>query len=201
MSQIEAQFEDAHRAAAASVRSTVETVVDCSEIVGQPGFLTALRMLAAIDGHVVVTGLGKSGYVGKRLAATLSSVGTPAFFVHASEALHGDAGSVTSRDALIAISNSGTTTEVCRFAEIVQGLGVPVLAITGNRDSALAEMADVSVEAGAKHEADPHDLVPSASLAAVSTVGDALAIALMVYKGFTPSDFRRTHPHGSLGHR
>jgi arabinose-5-phosphate isomerase len=162
----------------------------------------ALERLLAVPGRVVVTGLGKSGLVGAKLAATLASTGTPAFFVHAADALHGDAGMVTADDLLLAISKSGTTAEVVRFAEVVQRRGVPVVAITGcGGASALCALADATVDIGDGSEADPFDLVPTTSTAVTAVVGDALAVALMVARGFGPEDFHRHHPGGALGVR
>lgn len=162
----------------------------------------ALRLLLATRGRVVVTGLGKSGLVGAKLAATLSSTGTPAFFVHAADALHGDAGMVAPGDVLLAISKSGSTPEVERFVRMVQVRGVPVVAMTGcGGASVLCELADAVVDIGVEREADPHDLAPTTSTAVTAVVGDALAIALMVAKGFGPADFHEHHPGGALGAR
>ena len=162
----------------------------------------AVDLLLRISGRVVVTGLGKSGLVGAKLAATLSSTGTSAVFIHAADALHGDAGGVRTDDAVVAISNSGETAEVCRFVELVKELGVAVVALTGcPGSSTLCRLADVRLDVGVEQEADPYDLVPSASTAATAVMGDALAIALMVARGFGPADFRRHHPAGALGRR
>ena len=162
----------------------------------------ALERLLATTGRVVVTGLGKSGLVGAKLAATLASTGTPAFFVHAADALHGDAGMVTRDDLLLAISKSGTTAEVVRFAEVVRARGVAVVAVTGcGGGSPLCELADAVVDIGAGSEADPFDLVPTTSTAVTAVVGDALAVALMVARGFGPNDFHQHHPGGALGAR
>lgn len=162
----------------------------------------ALALLLENRGRVIVTGIGKSGHVGAKLAATLASTGTPAFFVHATEALHGDAGMVVDGDVLLAISNSGTTTEVVRFAELALARGNPVVAMTGcSGSSELHRLADAVVDIGVDCEADPTGLVPSASTAVTAILGDALAIALMVARGFGPTDFHRHHPGGSLGAR
>jgi arabinose-5-phosphate isomerase len=162
----------------------------------------ALDLLLATSGRVAVTGLGKSGLVGAKLAATLASTGTPAFFVHAADALHGDAGMVTSADVLLAISNSGGTTEVVRFAEVVHGRGVPVVAMTGcGGGSPLCRLADAAIDVAVARETDPYDLVPTASTTVTAAVGDALAVALMVARGFGPDDFHRHHSGGALGTR
>lgn len=165
-------------------------------------FAPALAILLATRGRVVVTGLGKSGLVGAKIAATLASTGTPAHFVHAAEALHGDSGMVVGGDVLVAISNSGDTAEVVRFAELTAARGIPVIAMTGcGGGSALVGLADATVDVGVDCEADPFGLVPSTSTAATAMIGDALAIALMVSRDFGPDDFHRHHPGGSLGAR
>jgi arabinose-5-phosphate isomerase len=162
----------------------------------------ALDLLLATRGRVVVTGLGKSGLVGAKLAATLSSTGTPAVFVHAADALHGDAGMVAPGDLLLAISKSGRTPEVERFVRMVQARSIPVVAMTGcGGSSVLCELADAVIDIGVEREADPHDLAPTTSTAVTAVVGDALAVALMVAKGFGPADFHEHHPGGALGAR
>ena len=162
----------------------------------------AVELLLDATGRVVVTGLGKSGLVGAKLAATLASTGTSAQFVHAADALHGDAGAVRIGDVLIAISNSGETDEVACFAQLVKERGVPVIALTGcDGSSSLCKLADVRLDVGVDREADPYDLVPSASTVATAVVGDALAVAVMVARGFGPDDFHQHHPAGALGRR
>lgn len=162
----------------------------------------AIGLLLSLQGSVVVTGLGKSGLVGAKLAATLSCTGTRAFFVHAGDALHGDAGAVGPADVVIAISNSGETEEVCRFARIVKLDGVALIAMTSCRGtSTLGRMADVLLDVRVDRESDPYDLVPTSSTVATAVMGDALAIAVMVARGFGPDDFLRHHPGGSLGRR
>jgi arabinose-5-phosphate isomerase len=164
------------------------------------GTAPALERLLAVQGRIVVTGLGKSGLVGAKLAATLASTGTPAFFVHAADALHGDAGMVGADDLLLAISKSGTTPEVVRFAEVVRARGVEVVAVTGcGGGSPLCGLASATVDIGVESEADPFDLVPTTSTAVTAIVGDALAVALMVARGFGPADFHQHHPGGALG--
>ena len=162
----------------------------------------AVRLLLECEGRVVVTGLGKSGLVGAKLAATLASTGTPAFFVHAADALHGDAGAVHANDVVIAISNSGETAEVCAFAELLVARKVPVIAMTGcGGGSRLCQIASVTLDVGVEREADPYDLVPTASTTATAVLGDALAIAVMVARRFGPDDFAEHHPGGALGQR
>ena len=162
----------------------------------------ALECLLAVRGRVVVSGLGKSGLVGAKLAATLASTGTPAQFVHAADALHGDAGMVGDDDLLLAISKSGSTVEVVRFATVVRARGVAVVAMTGcGGGSPLCRLASAVIDIGVTSEADPFDLVPTTSTAVAAVVGDALAVALMVARGFGPADFHRHHPGGALGAR
>lgn len=164
--------------------------------------LPALERLLAVRGRVVVTGLGKSGLVGAKLAATLASTGTPAFFVHAADALHGDAGMVGPEDLLLAISKSGSTAEVVRFAEVLAARGVEVIAVTGcGGSSALCKVAGATIDIGVTSEADPFDLVPTTSTTVTLVVGDALAVALMAARGFGPADFHQHHPGGALGVR
>ena len=166
------------------------------------GARPALDRLLAVRGRVVVTGLGKSGLVGAKLAATLASTGTPALFVHAADALHGDSGMVGADDLLLAISKSGSTAEVVRFAEVVSARGVEVVAMTGcGGTSTLCKVATATVDIGSGAEADPFDLVPTTSTAVTMVVGDALAVALMVARGFSPTDFHQHHPAGALGAR
>ncbi len=153
-------------------------------------------------GHLLVTGLGKSGLIGSKLAATFASTGTVSHFVHAADALHGDAGMVSPRDVLLAISNSGATPEVVTFAGMVAQRGVPIVALTGcDGTSPLAELADVVLDAGVDRECDPDDLAPTASTSVCLALGDALAVALLVARGFEPDDFARFHPGGALGAR
>jgi arabinose-5-phosphate isomerase len=162
----------------------------------------AIDILLGATGRVIVTGLGKSGLVGAKLAATLASTGTPAFFVHAAEALHGDAGMLVDGDVLLAISNSGNTAEVVHFAELAAERGNQVIAMTGcGGGSCLHQLADAVIDVSVEREADPYDLVPSSSTTVTIVLGDALAIALMVARNFGPDDFGRHHPGGSLGAR
>jgi arabinose-5-phosphate isomerase len=161
----------------------------------------AVELLMSTSGRVVVSGLGKSGHVGRKIAATLASTGTPAFFVHATEALHGDAGMLTGEDVGILISNSGETAEVCQFGALLLARGIPVIAMTGQPGSTLARLAAVHLMVAVEREADPLDLAPTASTTAVMAMGDALAAALMVMRDFRHEDFAMRHPGGSLGQR
>ncbi|MGB0514693.1 MAG: KpsF/GutQ family sugar-phosphate isomerase [Wenzhouxiangellaceae bacterium] len=164
-------------------------------------FVAACRQVLACDGHLIVTGMGKSGHVGHKLAATLASTGTPAFFVHPAEASHGDLGMIRSGDLIVALSNSGETAEVVQLLPVIKRLGVGLIAITGNPASSLAQHADVHLDASVDREACPLGLAPTASTSAQLALGDALAIALLEARGFTAEDFARSHPGGSLGKR
>lgn len=164
-------------------------------------FARACQLCLAATGRVVVMGLGKSGHVGSKIAATLASTGTPAFFLHAAEASHGDLGMISRGDVVVAISNSGETAEVLALLPHLRRLGTPVIAITGGTESTLARDAAVNLDVSVAEEACPHNLAPTASTTATLAMGDALAIALLEARGFTPEDFARSHPGGSLGRR
>jgi arabinose-5-phosphate isomerase len=150
---------------------------------------------------VVVTGMGKSGHIAGKLAATLASTGTPSFFVHPGEASHGDVGMITRDDVLIALSNSGETGEILTIVPVIKRLGVPLIALTGDANSSLARLAAVQLDIGVPAEACPLNLAPTASTTAALAVGDALAVALLKARGFTEEDFARSHPAGTLGRR
>jgi arabinose-5-phosphate isomerase len=164
-------------------------------------FEHACRILLACKGRVVVTGMGKSGHIGKKIAATLASTGTPAFFVHPGEASHGDLGMITAGDVVIALSNSGTTAELITILPLLKLLAVPVIALTGNPASELATTADVHLNVGVSEEACPLNLAPTSSTTVTLVMGDALAIALLEARGFTANDFAMSHPGGALGRR
>jgi arabinose-5-phosphate isomerase len=164
-------------------------------------FARACRICLNCRGRIVVTGMGKSGHIGGKIAATLASTGTPAFFVHPGEASHGDIGMITRDDAVLALSNSGETTEILTILPVIKRLGVPLIAFTGNSDSALARIATVHLDIGVPAEACPLNLAPTASTTAALAVGDALAVALLKARGFTETDFVRSHPAGPLGRR
>jgi arabinose-5-phosphate isomerase len=164
-------------------------------------FAKAVALLAAVEGRVIVSGMGKSGHIGSKIAATLASTGTPAQFVHPAEACHGDMGMITRSDAALLMSNSGTTSEITALLPLLKRLGIPIVAMTGSDESTLARAADVHLNIGVEEEACPLDLAPTASTTANLVMGDALAIALLEQGGFTAEDFAFTHPGGALGRR
>jgi arabinose-5-phosphate isomerase len=164
-------------------------------------FERACRMLLACSGRVVVSGMGKSGHVGGKIAATLASTGTPAFFLHPAEASHGDLGMVAKGDVVLAISYSGETAELLTILPLFKRIGAPLVAMTGNPASTLAREADVHLDISVPAEACPLNLAPTASTTATLAMGDALAVALLKHRGFTEEDFARSHPGGSLGRR
>ena len=164
-------------------------------------FVRACEVLLACEGRIVVLGMGKSGHIGGKLAATLASTGSPAFFVHPGEASHGDLGMITEKDVVLTLSNSGETEELLVILPIIKRLGVPLVALTGNPQSTLARMADAHIDVSVAQEACPLDLAPTASTTAALVMGDALAIALLEARGFTQEDFARSHPGGRLGRR
>jgi arabinose-5-phosphate isomerase len=164
-------------------------------------FAQACELCLACAGRVVVTGMGKSGHVGGKIAATLASTGTPAFFVHPGEASHGDVGMITPKDLVIAVSNSGETAEIVTILPLLKRLGVQLITLTGKSDSTLAEAATVNLDIAVEEEACPLNLSPTASTTAALAMGDALAVALLESRGFTREDFARSHPGGTLGRR
>jgi arabinose-5-phosphate isomerase len=164
-------------------------------------FVRACRVLLACKARVVVSGMGKSGHVGSKIAATLASTGTPAFFLHPAEASHGDIGMITREDVVLALSNSGETEEILALVPHLKRMGVPIVALTGNPDSGLARAAEVHLDVRVPAEACPLNLAPTASTTATLAMGDALAVALLEMRGFTAEDFARSHPGGSLGRR
>ncbi len=164
-------------------------------------FARACRICLTCRGRIVVTGMGKSGHIGGKIAATLASTGAPSFFVHAGEASHGDIGMITRDDVVLAISNSGETGEILNIVPVIKRLGVPLIAFTGNSHSALARIATVHLDIGVPAEACPLNLAPTASTTAALGVGDALAVTLLKARGFTEEDFARSHPAGTLGRR
>ncbi|MCZ2105340.1 MAG: KpsF/GutQ family sugar-phosphate isomerase [Comamonadaceae bacterium] len=164
-------------------------------------FVQAVRRILATRGRVVVMGMGKSGHVGRKIAATLASTGTPAFFVHPAEASHGDLGMVTSHDLVVALSNSGESHEITTLLPMLKRQGVPLVALTGGMQSTLARHADVVLDCSVEREACPLNLAPTASTTAQIAMGDALAVALLDARGFRAEDFARSHPGGALGRR
>lgn len=164
-------------------------------------FAQACNFMLHCKGRIVVTGMGKSGHIGNKIAATLASTGSPAFFVHPGEASHGDLGMITPQDVVLAMSNSGETGELVTIVPIIKRLGAPLISMTGNTNSTLATEADVALDISVAQEACPLGLAPTASTTATLAMGDALAVALLEARGFTEEDFARSHPGGSLGRR
>jgi arabinose-5-phosphate isomerase len=164
-------------------------------------FARAVRLIAQSEGRVIVAGVGKSGLIGRKIAATLTSTGTPATFLHPVESVHGDLGLVGKEDVAILLSKSGESDELLALLAHLKGFGVRSIAITGNRESALARHADVALDAWVREEACPHDLAPTTSTTAALAIGDALAVALLQEKGFQREDFARLHPGGALGRK
>ncbi len=164
-------------------------------------FVRACDLMLHCQGRIVVLGMGKSGHIGGKIAATLASTGSPAFFVHPAEASHGDMGMITAQDVVVALSNSGETDEILTLLPLIKRQGVPLIALTGNPDSALAQTADVHIDVSVPQEACPLGLAPTSSTTATLAMGDALAVALLEARGFTAEDFARSHPGGRLGRR
>jgi arabinose-5-phosphate isomerase len=164
-------------------------------------FVAACQLMLACQGRIVVIGIGKPGHIGGKIAATLASTGTPAFFVHPAEASHGDMGMITAQDVVLALSNSGETDEILTLLPLIKRLGTPLIALTGNLKSALAQAADVCIDVSVSQEACPLGLAPTSSTTVTLVMGDALAVALLEARGFTAEDFARSHPGGRLGRR
>ena len=164
-------------------------------------FIAACKTCLTCQGRIIVIGMGKSGHIAGKIAATLASTGSPAFFVHPGEASHGDLGMITSTDIVLAISNSGETGEITLLLPLIKRLGVPLITMTGQRHSTLGREADVNLNVGVSKEACPLNLAPTASTTATLAMGDALAVALLEMRGFTEEDFALSHPGGSLGRR
>ena len=183
-----------------TIRMESAAVADLEARVGDD-FVRACELIMPISGRVVVTGMGKSGHIATKIAATLASTGTPAFYVHPGEASHGDVGMITAQDCVIALSNSGTTPEVLTLLPLLKRLGVPLISMTGAPQSTLASASDVHLNTGVEVEACPLDLAPTSSTTCALVMGDALAIALLEARGFTADDFAFSHPGGALGRR
>jgi arabinose-5-phosphate isomerase len=166
-----------------------------------PEFAQACRLILACKGRVIVSGIGKSGHVARKIAATLASTGTPAYFVHPAEASHGDLGMVTADDVFMALSNSGSTEELMAIVPLVKRMGAQLIALTGKPDSPLAQLADAHLDTGVAQEACSLNLAPTASTTAALAMGDAIAVALLDARGFGADDFAMTHPGGALGRR
>jgi arabinose-5-phosphate isomerase len=192
---------------AQAVRLAHETLdIEAAALLGlkarlDDGFARAVAMMLAVRGRVVVMGMGKSGHIGRKIAATLASTGTPAMFVHPGEASHGDLGMIKAVDLVLAISNSGESDELVSILPVLKRQGVPLIALTGGLSSTLARHADVVLDSSVEKEACPLNLAPTASTTAQLALGDALAVALLDARGFRAEDFARSHPGGSLGRR
>src|SRR5436309_6396523 len=191
------------RALALGKRVLATEAAAISALEGRLGaaFLAAARVLFGCRGRVVVTGIGKSGHIARKLAATLASTGTPAFFVHAAEASHGDLGMITNDDVVVLLSNSGETDELVSLVPHLKRQGAKLIALTGSEQSSLAQSVDVHLDAGVDSEACPLGLAPTASTTAALALGDALALTLLDARGFSVEDFARSHPGGTLGRR
>ncbi len=177
--------------------SAIENLRKCID----DNFALACQQLLKCEGRIIVLGLGKSGHIGNKIAATFASTGSPAFFVHAAEASHGDFGMITANDVVLAISNSGKTNEILTLLPLIKHLDIDLISLTGDADSPLAQQATVNIDIGAPEEAGPLDLAPTSSTTATLVIGDALAIALLRARGFSAADFARSHPGGTLGKR
>jgi arabinose-5-phosphate isomerase len=195
-SSVSPVIQDARRV----LRIEAKAISDLIRQIG-PEFERAVELIFQCSGRVVVSGLGKSGVIGQKIAATMASTGTPAIFVHASEAIHGDLGMLMEKDLVIAISNSGETEELVRLLPHIKRLGLTLIAMTGNLKSALANNAEVVLNVSVREEACPLGLAPTASTTAMLAMGDALAVTLMNRRGFKPDDFSKLHPGGELGKR
>lgn len=192
--------EKLHNLAIAVIRTEAEAVANLIHNIDE-NFYKACQLILECKGKVIVIGMGKSGHIANKIAATLASTGTPAFFVHPGEASHGDLGMITNNDIVLTLSNSGETGEVLSILPIIKRLGVPLISMTGNPDSTLAQQSDTHLNASTHKEACPLGLAPTASTTAALVMGDALAIALLETRGFTEEDFALSHPGGSLGRR
>jgi arabinose-5-phosphate isomerase len=196
ISKIEESLADGRRVLEIEARA-VQSLVDRLDA----KFAKAVQLLVQCKGKVVVSGMGKSGLIGQKIAATLASTGTSSFFLHPAEGVHGDLGMLARRDALVAISNSGETQELLQLLPFVKRLGIPVIAFTGRMTSTLAKNADVALDVSVQEEACPMGLAPTASTTATLALGDALAVALLQKREFKEEDFARFHPGGTLGRR
>ncbi|NYT58029.1 KpsF/GutQ family sugar-phosphate isomerase [Alcaligenaceae bacterium] len=194
----------ADRSALASAHRTFATEISALQGLDarlDDSFEHAVSMVLACQGRVVVTGIGKSGHIAKKIAATLASTGTPAFFMHGAEAIHGDLGMLTAQDIVLAISYSGTAAELLTVLSVVKRMGAQLISITGNPQSELALSADLHLDAHVEQEACPLNLAPTASTTAALVLGDAIAVACLEARGFSREDFARSHPGGALGRR
>lgn len=185
------------RAVIETEASTIQALVDRID----HNFAAACQQLLACEGKIIVMGMGKSGHIGKKIAATFASTGSPAFFIHPGEAKHGDFGMITSKDAVLILSNSGETEEVVAILPFIKRLGLRLITLTGNPQSTLAKAATVNIDVSVTKEACPLGLAPTASTTAALVMGDALAISLLEKRGFTAEDFAKSHPGGTLGRK
>ena len=201
MQALAAGQEDRIRDLGRAVLETEAAAVAALGVRLDDNFVDACRYLLACEGRIVVLGMGKSGHIGGKIAATLASTGSPAFFVHPGEASHGDLGMITARDVVLALSNSGETDELLTILPLIKRLGVPMITMTGRQGSTLAREADVNLDVSVAREACSLGLAPTSSTTATLAMGDALAIALLESRGFTAEDFARSHPAGTLGRR
>jgi arabinose-5-phosphate isomerase len=183
-----------------TLRTEAQAVLDMAQRLDDH-FVRAVHALLQCGGRVVVSGMGKSGHVGRKIAATLASTGTPAFFMHPAEASHGDLGMITPQDVVLAISNSGESEELTAILPLIKRMGVPLIAMTGKLQSTLARHADMLLNTAVDKEACPHNLAPTASTTAQLAMGDALAVAVLDARGFDAEDFARSHPGGALGRK
>lgn len=183
-----------------TLRTEAQAVLDMAQRLDDH-FVRAVHALLQCGGRVVVSGMGKSGHVGRKIAATLASTGTPAFFMHPAEASHGDLGMITPQDVVLAISNSGESEELTAILPLIKRMGVPLIAMTGKLQSTLARHADMLLNTAVDKEACPHNLAPTASTTAQLAMGDALAVAVLDARGFDADDFARSHPGGALGRK
>ena len=187
-----------------TAKRTIELEAQAIDLLKQhidESFVTACKLMLTAKGRIVVLGMGKSGHIGRKIAATLASTGTPAFFVHPAEASHGDMGMITKGDIILAISNSGTTSEITMLLPLIKRLGITLISITGNTSSPLAQASDVNLNTYVEQEACPLNLAPTSSTTVTLVLGDAIAIALLEARGFTAEDFAFSHPGGALGRR
>jgi arabinose-5-phosphate isomerase len=187
--------------ALAVIDTEARAITGLAAQINAPSFLRACKLMLECQGRVVVIGMGKSGHIAGKIAATLASTGTPAFFVHPGEASHGDLGMITGTDVVLALSNSGETGEIITILPIIKRLDVPLITMTGNPESTLSIAATANINVRVEKEACPLGLAPTASTTAALAMGDALAVALLETRGFTEEDFARSHPGGTLGRR
>ena len=200
-------MKEQHRTAHPLIDSALRTIdIEKQALAGLPGrigadFIQACELMLHCQGRIVVIGMGKSGHIGRKIAATLSSTGSPAMFVHPAEASHGDLGMITQKDVVLALSNSGSTEEILAILPLLKRKGVPLITLTGNPDSTMARNADVNLDGSVQQEACPLGQAPTASTTVALVLGDALAMALLEARGFTEEDFAFSHPGGRLGKR